>query len=92
MAHVLALSGRRREAEAIVAELDARARERYVTPVAFCIAHLGLRNVDQVFHWLDRAYEDRRGWLTYMKVDPIFETVRADRRFPALLDRLGLPR
>src|SRR5256884_8368426 len=61
LAHVLALSGRRREAEAMVAELEARAREHYVTPVALCIAHLGLRNVDRVFHWLDRAYEDRRG-------------------------------
>src|SRR5207247_1947758 len=54
VAHVLALSGRRREAEAMVAELEARAREHYVTPVALCIAHLGLRNVDQVFHWPDR--------------------------------------
>src|SRR2546428_13383530 len=73
VAHVLALSGRRREAEAMVAELEARAREHYVTPVALCIAHLGLRNVDQAFHWLDRAYEDRRGWLTYMQGDPNFD-------------------
>src|SRR5712692_332435 len=90
VAHVLALSGRRREAEAIVAELEARARERYVTPVAFCIAHLGLRNVDQVFHWLDRAYEDRRGWLTYMKVDPIFAPVKDDPRFAEFLRRMKL--
>jgi len=88
VAYVLALSGRRREAEAIVAELEARARERYVTPVALCIAHLGLKNVDQVFHWLDRAYEDRRGWLTYMKVDPIFDVVRDEARYIAFLKRM----
>src|SRR6266550_1490858 len=90
VAHVLALSGRRREAEAMVAELEARAREHYVTPVALCIAHLGLRNVDQVFHWLDRAYEDRRGWLTYMKVDPIFDAVRDEPRYAAFLKRMNL--
>jgi serine/threonine-protein kinase len=90
VAHVLALSGRRREAEALVAELEARAHERYVTPVALCIAHLGLRNVDQVFHWLERAYEDRRGWLTYMKVDPIFDPVRGDPRFEEFLTKMGL--
>src|SRR2546430_7854158 len=50
VAHVLALSGRRREAEAMVAELEARAREHYVTPVALCIAHLGLRNVRSEEH------------------------------------------
>src|SRR6266404_4716005 len=90
VAYVLALSGRRREAEAIVAELEARARERYVTPVAFCIAHLGLKNLDQVFHWLDRAYEDRRGWLTYMRVDPIFDPVKDDPRYEAFLKRMRL--
>ena len=90
LAHVLALSGRRREAEALVAELEARARERYVTPVAFCIAHLGLRNADQVFHWLERAYVDRRGWLTYIKVDPIFDPVKDDPRFAAFLRRMNL--
>ncbi len=90
VAHVLALSGRRREAGAIVAELEARARERYVTPVAFCIAHLGLKNVDQVFYWLERAYQDRRGWLTYLKVDPIFDSVRDDPRFVALTKKMGL--
>lgn len=90
VAYVLALSGRRREAEAIVAELEARARERYVTPVALCIAHLGLKNLDQVFHWLDRAYEDRRGWLTYMKVDPIFDAVRDEPRYTAFLKRMNL--
>src|SRR5256884_9171621 len=66
VAHVLALSGRRREAEAMVAELEARAREHYVTPVALCIAHLGLRDVDRVFHWLDRAYANRRGGVTHI--------------------------
>src|SRR5213082_1428323 len=90
VAHVLALRGRRREAEAMVAELEARAREHYVTPVALCIAHLGLRNVDQVFHWLDRAYEDRRGWLTYMKVDPIFDAVRDEPRYVAFVKRMKL--
>jgi eukaryotic-like serine/threonine-protein kinase len=90
LAHVLALSGRRREAEVLVAELEARARERYVTPVALCIAHLGLGNVDQVFHWLERAYQDRRGWLTYMKVDPIFDPVRGDPRFEEFLTKMGL--
>src|SRR6266576_1742929 len=90
VAHVLALSGRRREAEALVAELEARARARYVTPVAFCIAHLGLRNIDQVFHWLERAYEDRRGWLTYLGVDPIFDPVKDDPRFAEFLRRMNL--
>jgi len=90
LAHVLALAGRRVEAEALVAELEARARDRYVSPVAFCIAHLGLRNVDQVFHWFERAYQDRRGWMTYLKVDPMFDAVKDDARFAEFVKRMGL--
>jgi len=90
VAHVLALRGRRREAEALLAELEARARDHYVSPVGFCIVHLGLRNIDQVFTWLERAYEDRRGWLTYLKVDPMLDAVRDDPRFAELVRRMRL--
>ena len=90
VAHVLALRGRRREAEALLAELEARARDHYVSPVAFCIAHLGLRNVDQVFKWLERAHQDRRGWLTYLKVEPMCDAVKDDPRFAEFLRRMKL--
>ena len=90
VAHVLALQGRRREAEALLAELEARAREHYVSPVAFCIVHLGLRNTDQVFKWLERAYQDRRGWLTYLKVDPMLDVVKDDPRFAEFVKRMKL--
>src|SRR3989441_774869 len=90
VAHVLALRGRRREAEALLAELEARARNHYVSPVAFCIVHLGLRNVDQAFEWFERAYQDRRGWLTYLKVDPMLDAVRDDPRFAEFVKRMRL--
>jgi len=90
VAHVLALRGRRREAEALLAELEARARDHYVSPVAFCIAHLGLRNVDQVFKWLERAHQDRRGWLTYLKVEPMCDAVKDDPRFAEFVRRMKL--
>src|SRR5437867_3764773 len=90
VAHVLALRGRRREAEGLLAELEARARDHYVSPVAFCILHLGLRNIDQAFVWLERAYQDRRGWLTYLKVEPMLDAVRDDPRFAELVKRMRL--
>ncbi len=90
VAHVLALRGRRREAEGLLAELEARARDHYVSPVAFCILHLGLRNIDQAFAWLERAYQDRRGWLTYLKVEPMLDAVRDDSRFGELVKRMKL--
>jgi serine/threonine protein kinase/Tfp pilus assembly protein PilF len=90
LGHVLALTGRRAEAETLLAELEARARERYVSPVAFCMLHLGLRNVDQAFHWLERAYVERRGWLTYVKLDPMLDPLRGDPRLEGFVQKMKL--
>jgi serine/threonine-protein kinase len=70
--------------------LYAAARERYITPVAFVMLHTGLGEADRAFDWLDRALEDRRGWLAYLKVEPLLDPIRGDPRFGRLLERMRL--
>ena len=45
---------------------------------------------EAAFHWLDKAYESRTGWMPFIKVDPSLDPLRSDPRFTALLDRMGL--
>jgi len=90
VAHVLALRGRRREAEALLALRLTNSANRGSSFTTFCIVHLGLRNTDQVFTWLERAYQDRRGWLTYLKVDPMLDVVKDDPRFAEFVKRMKL--
>ena len=85
---VLARAGKRAEAEALMHELEAAAQEGYVSPVAFAIVHIGLDNVDQALDWAERAYEDRRGWLAYLKVNPMLDPLRGSPRFDALVRRM----
>jgi len=87
---VLARAGKRAEAEALMHELEAAAQEGYVSPVAFAIVHIGLDNVDQALDWAERAYEDRRGWLAYLKVNPMLDPLRGSPRFDALVRRMKL--
>jgi TolB-like protein len=47
---------------------------------------------DQAFAWLDRAYAQRDGGLSFIKCDPLVANLSADPRFPALLGKLGLPK
>jgi eukaryotic-like serine/threonine-protein kinase len=90
LAHILARAGRTPEARGLLANLEDMATRAYVSPVALATAHLGLGNVDAVFAELERAYRERRGWLTYLNVEPLFDPVRADPRFLDLRRRLRL--
>ncbi len=90
LARALALGGRTAEARALLAELASEARSRYVSPVAFATAHIALGEVDDAFRWIERALAERRGWLAYLRVEPIFDPIRGDPRFRGLLDRMKL--
>jgi len=46
--------------------------------------------IDKAFAWLDRAYRQRDGGLTYVKVDPLLKNLRQDPRYVALLARMHL--
>jgi serine/threonine-protein kinase len=90
LAHVAACAGRTDEARAILAGLYAQAKERYVSPVAFATVHLGLGEVDHAFAWIERAREERRGWLCYLKVEPLLDPIRQDPRFAQLQEKMRL--
>jgi hypothetical protein len=51
-----------------------------------------LGEMDAAFEWLDRAYEERSGWLPYVGAEPRLAPLRQDARFARLLDRIGLNR
>jgi TolB-like protein/Tfp pilus assembly protein PilF len=90
LGHVAARRGRADEAMAILAELDAKAKLRYVSPVAQAQLYVTLDQRDRAFEWLDRAYQDRRGWLAYLKIEPMLDGVRDDARFQRMLERMRL--
>ncbi len=51
---------------------------------------VSLGDYDGAFEALERAYEDRRGWLAYLKIEPAIDPLRRDPRFAALLERMRL--
>jgi serine/threonine protein kinase/tetratricopeptide (TPR) repeat protein len=90
LGYVLALAGKRPEAQAILDELLERSRREYVTPVAFGTLSIGLGETDRALDWLERCYGEKRGWLAYLKVSPIFDPLRGQPRFEALVRRMNL--
>ncbi len=84
-------AGKRSDATKSLRDLDQRSGAEYVSPFCVALVHAGLGDEDQALTWLDRAYEERSHWLVYLKAWPLFDELRADARFAALLGRVGLP-
>ena len=83
-------SGRKREANQIASELLQLQKQRYVSPMAFAYVYTGLGNNDQVFAWLEKAYQERSYGIAFYKVSPTVDSLRSDPRFADLLKRIGL--
>jgi tetratricopeptide (TPR) repeat protein len=89
LGHVYAVAGKRDEARKVVADLEERAKTKYVPPYLIAVVYAGLGDRDQTFAWLERAYEERYPGLTQLGNDPVFDRVRPDPRFVKLMRRVG---
>jgi TolB-like protein/DNA-binding winged helix-turn-helix (wHTH) protein len=81
--------GREKESDAALQELITK----HQTIAAFQIAEVyAFRNQrDEAFAWLDRAYAQRDGGVSLMKVEPLLKNLRNDPRYVAFLKKLNLP-
>ncbi|HEU4787965.1 MAG TPA: protein kinase [Gemmatimonadaceae bacterium] len=91
LGYALARANKREEAERICADLESRAEREYVSPAALSVIRLGLGEFGRALDWMERAHAERRGWLAYLAVNPIFDPLRAEPRFVALVRAMRLP-
>jgi tetratricopeptide (TPR) repeat protein len=87
---VLGLAGRADEARTVLARLEAMGRTAYVPPATVAWVHLGLRDVDRAFEWLDRAVDAHDQVMMPIKSYVFFDPIRNDPRFHALLRKMRL--
>jgi hypothetical protein len=66
-------------------------KQTYVSPYDLAILYTGLGDKDNAFEQLNKAYDERSGWMIYLKVEPHFDPLRSDRRFEELVRKVGLP-
>ncbi len=85
-----ARTGRRSDAVRILDGLFESLRRG--DPVSFDIAQIyfGLGDKDKTFEWLEKAYLKRSFGLLYLKMQPLWDGLRSDPRFTALLKKMGL--
>ena len=84
-----ARTGRRSEAEAILASIERESR-RVAPWLDLALVSAGLEWRDEAFGWLGEALGARDPGLVYLATAPGWEPLRDDSRFAALLGRVGL--
>lgn len=90
LAHVYGRMGRRGDAEAIIKELQNRYESRNADGRDLAVAYAGLNDKDQVFAWLEKAYEERSHFLAVLRLEMVLDSVKSDPRWNALLKRVGV--
>lgn len=90
LGHCYALMGNRVKAGELLGELLQQSKRRHIPAIAIALLYIGLGETDEAFEWLDNAYKDHDAWLTWLRVDPVFDGLRQDPRFFSLLKKVHL--
>jgi adenylate cyclase len=88
LGYAYAISGDRPKAEQMLRELEEMAKRQYVSTTAFADIHLGLGEKKKALDWLEKSYQDQESACWYLKVDPIYDSVRNEPRFQALVQKV----
>ena len=89
LGNALAMSGKRSEAQAILAKL--KSGKEYVSPAELAVLYVGLGDSEGALASLEKAYADHDLQIGLLKVDPNLDSLRSDPRFHALMRKVGLP-
>ena len=72
-------------------QLEDRRQTGYCSACAIALVYLGLKDHDSAFKWLTQACEEHDPLLAYAANNPMYDPLRSDPRFQALLKKMNFP-
>jgi tetratricopeptide (TPR) repeat protein len=90
LGHAQALAGKKNEAERVIARLQELSKKQYVSSYQTAVVYAGLDNRKLALDWLEKSRVERFNWLPFLRVDPVFKSLRSEARFIELAKSLGL--
>jgi tetratricopeptide (TPR) repeat protein len=92
MGQTLAVAGHMDEARVCLERLHEIARGKAVHSISFGILHLGLGERGEALTWCERGCDRREVAALGFHAHPLYDPVRSEPRFQALLRRIGFLR
>ncbi len=90
LAEIYAISGRKKEAENIIAGIESGKKLSANDHRGMAQLYAALGEVDNAFKWLEKSYQHHEEALCSMKIDPKMNSLRSDPRFKEMLEKIGL--
>lgn len=75
----------------LLEEIKSIAKEKYVSPYDLALIYTSLGRKQEAIEHLKKAIEERSGWVIYLKVEPMFDSLHAEPEFIELVRQLNLP-
>jgi len=88
LGYAYAVSGDHAKAEEVLRELENVAKQRYVSPAIRASVYLGLGQNQKALDWLEKADEDRDPCFWWINGDQLYDSVRNEPRFQALVQKV----
>ena len=90
MGEAYAASGRKKDALKVLDELLRLSKQGNAVSCGIASIYHGLRDKEKSFEWFERAYKMREWQLPGLATNPLYDDLRSDPRYIALLRNMGL--
>ncbi len=90
LGHAYGLNGQRDEAQKVLEQLKERKTRSHTSPFLLALVCAGLGQKDDAFQYLNEAFDERAGWMVWLRSYPPLDTICEDTRYKDLSSRVGL--
>ena len=90
LGHAYAKAGRKSDALEVLAKLLRYSKQGNSVSCEIALVYNGLGDKRNTFQWLERALRERNNGCVSLKVAPVWNNLRSDPRFIALLQKMGV--
>jgi hypothetical protein len=74
----------------VLVDLEKLRERSYAQATALAAVHAGLGEKDRALEWLERAFEEHCPQLAWLRYDLVWDALREEPRFQALLSKMNL--